>query len=257
MNDEVRKELVKLVATYGTELSTDIRKTEGLLRDKCGNHKLEIAVLVSAMRHKIPEEINAKVDSIDQLQFSRFVKRLQENEGTVEVYAKWAIESWVVALGKETETNRGTIPQLKRIKYEQEAIRQKEEEIKYPKNVIPSNIFSYQTKITNKCAENGQHDVNSQLLYQVFVAVNAFEYTLEKATALRDIAIKYAEDGQFDEAIKTVNTISYAYHKVKVLGEIAGNIIAIENLKQKRNCIELLNGARMATCRHMRIERVW
>ncbi len=106
MNNEVRVNLTELVITYGSdEISTNIRRTEGLLRDKCGNHKREISVLISAMKNRIPEEIlSAKSDTINQLQFSRLVNKLQDNEGTAEEYAKWAVESWAVVLGKETET---------------------------------------------------------------------------------------------------------------------------------------------------------
>ncbi len=104
MNDEVRIKLKELVATYGTELRTDIRKTEGLLRDHCGEHKREITVLIRSMEQRIPEEINAKDDTVDQLQFSRLVKKLHDNEGIVEEYAKWAVESWAAALGIEIET---------------------------------------------------------------------------------------------------------------------------------------------------------
>ncbi len=117
MNNEVRKKLVNLVATYGSdEISTNIRKTEGLLRDFCGEHKREIAVLISAMKHRIPEEIlSAKSNTINQLQFSRFAKRLHDNEGTSEEYAKWAVESWAVALGKEVETNHAAKPETEEI----------------------------------------------------------------------------------------------------------------------------------------------
>ncbi len=106
MNDEVRNKLKELVKTYGTELCTDIRKTEGLLRDYCGEHKREIAVLISAMENRIPEEIlNAKGDSIDQLQLSRLAKRLHDNEGIAEEYSKWAVKSWAIVLGKKLPEN--------------------------------------------------------------------------------------------------------------------------------------------------------
>ncbi len=36
MNNEVRDKLKELLKTYGTELCTDYKKAEGLLRDYCG-----------------------------------------------------------------------------------------------------------------------------------------------------------------------------------------------------------------------------
>ncbi len=124
MNNEVRKELVNLVATYGSdEISTNIRKVEGLLRDYCGEHKREIAVLISAMKNRIPEEIlNAKSDAIESFLSSRLIKRLYDNEGTAKDFAQWAVESWTVALGKKIETNCAAKPEAaeaKRLKIEE------------------------------------------------------------------------------------------------------------------------------------------
>ncbi len=109
MNDEVRAKLKELVATYGTELSADIRKVEGLLRDYCGEHKREISVLISSMKNRIPEEIlNAKSDVIESFHSSRLIKRLYDNEGVDKDFAQWAVESWVVALDKETNISNTT-----------------------------------------------------------------------------------------------------------------------------------------------------
>ncbi len=139
MNNEVRVKLKELVATYGTELCTDYKKAEGLLRDYCGEHKREIAVLISAMKHKIPEEIlHVKGGTIDQLQFSRLAKRLRDNEGIVEDFAEWAVDSWAVALGKEVEASRAA-------KSDTGEIKDEEEPKSKPSNTYPKEELSRPT----------------------------------------------------------------------------------------------------------------
>ncbi len=150
MNDEVRIKLKELVATYRTELSTDIRKVEGLLRDYCGEHKREIAVLISCMKNRIPEEIlGFKGDTIDQLKFSRLAKKLHVNEGIAEEYAEWAVESWEVALGKEVQTNCETTSQTTETKDEEEARKQDgliKHQISEEKQKIKDSIEEYNKK---------------------------------------------------------------------------------------------------------------
>ncbi len=154
MNNEVREKLKELVKTYGVELCTDIRKTEGLLRDHCGGHKREIAVLVSAIKHRIPEEILiTKGKSIDQLQFSRLVKRLQDNEATVEECAKWAVESWIVALSMRIDTIHSSSGLVQNNEELQKSNTQNTEENKKPgrqttegekwtlERILPSGLF--------------------------------------------------------------------------------------------------------------------
>ena len=55
-----------------------------------------------AVRAGVAEEL-LKVSNtqVDALQFHRLVRRLYENVGIAEEFARWAVESWAVALGKE------------------------------------------------------------------------------------------------------------------------------------------------------------
>ena len=101
MNDEVREVLKALVAQYGQELCTDRQRVEGLLRDYCGQHRREIAVLVSTVREGVAQELRgAPGTSVDSLVFHRLVQKLDYNVGIAEDYARWAVTTWAEALGR-------------------------------------------------------------------------------------------------------------------------------------------------------------
>ncbi len=107
MNDIVRDILKKLIAQYGVELCANRQRLEGLLRDFCGQHRGEIAVLVAAVREGVAEEIRkASGAQVDVLLFHRLVRRLCDDAGIAEDNAEWAVRSWAFALGKTVPQQR-------------------------------------------------------------------------------------------------------------------------------------------------------
>jgi hypothetical protein len=100
MNDKARTTLAELIAKHGKTLSDDPRKTEGLLRDLCGDQRREISVLVGAMRERVPADLQASQGGTPMpMVVGRLGKRLEDNLGLAEDAARWAVESWGLALG--------------------------------------------------------------------------------------------------------------------------------------------------------------
>ncbi|MBI4864132.1 MAG: tetratricopeptide repeat protein [Candidatus Riflebacteria bacterium] len=100
MNDEVRRSLIDLIGRHGQNLATEPRRVEGLLRDYCGTYKAEIAVLVGAVRERIPTDLLAGNGSLPpRMLTAQLTKRLQENLAVTDDAASWAVESWALALG--------------------------------------------------------------------------------------------------------------------------------------------------------------
>jgi formylglycine-generating enzyme required for sulfatase activity len=101
MNDSVRETLKKLVAQYGVDLCANRQRLEGLLRDFCGQHRGEIAVLVAAVREGVAADL-LKVSGaqVDALLFHRLVRRLCDDAGIAQDNAEWAVNSWAYALQK-------------------------------------------------------------------------------------------------------------------------------------------------------------
>lgn len=92
--------LSALISRYGTDLATDARRCEALLRDTCPSHKREIFVLASAVSEGVPAALLHSSSAIPQdVLLSRLEKRLHDNLGIDDALARWAVESWAIALG--------------------------------------------------------------------------------------------------------------------------------------------------------------
>ncbi len=114
MNDIPRQRLCEIVAQYGHSLGDDPRRTEALLRDLCGEYKREIFVLVSALREQVAEGLLTSRDSVPhEVLLAQLTKRLRENLALAEDAARWAVESWALALGVIEEPLPGPPPRGK------------------------------------------------------------------------------------------------------------------------------------------------
>ncbi|HEX8556652.1 MAG TPA: hypothetical protein VF668_01045 [Pyrinomonadaceae bacterium] len=104
MNDAARRTLRELIAGRGTGLCSDARRCEGLLRDLCGEHRREINILVGALRERVPLDLLAAKNSVPTyLLVARLAKRLEEQLALTEDAARWAVDSWALALGVVTD----------------------------------------------------------------------------------------------------------------------------------------------------------
>ena len=111
MNDSPRQKLRELILYYGRSLCEDPRRCEALLKDHCGQHKREIAVLMAALRDRIPRDLlHDSAGTPPSLLQARLVRRLYDNLGIAEAFAAWAVESWMLALGLPVELSAAPGP---------------------------------------------------------------------------------------------------------------------------------------------------
>jgi len=99
MNNLPRQKLCEIIAKYGQSLCDEPRRCEGLLRDFCGEHKREINVLVGALRERVAIDLISSPANIpSEVLLARLTKRLQDDLALSEDAARWAVESWALAL---------------------------------------------------------------------------------------------------------------------------------------------------------------
>jgi hypothetical protein len=99
VSDKVRESLVTIIKQYGRTICDDPRRCKGLLQDLCGEQKREIHVLLEALNERVATEIMAASKAIPaELLITRLTQRLYENSGIAENHARWAVESWAIAL---------------------------------------------------------------------------------------------------------------------------------------------------------------
>lgn len=100
MNNLPREMLRQILAKYGKDICSDARRCEGLLNDLCGSYRREINVLVNALAERIPLDLLAASHTMPyELLLTRLEKRLEDQTGLTAEAARWAVESWALALG--------------------------------------------------------------------------------------------------------------------------------------------------------------
>jgi len=105
MDNLPRQMLRRILDKYGRDICSDARRCEGLLNDLCGSHRREINVLINALKERIPLDLLAAANSMPhELLLTRLEKRLEEQTGLTAEAARWAVESWALALGAATDT---------------------------------------------------------------------------------------------------------------------------------------------------------
>ena len=105
MNNEPLKKLSQILLAHGLTICDDPRRCENLLRDLCAQHKREIFALVSALKERVVADLISGRGTLPrQLSLNRLSKRMQENLGLSEEAARWAVESWAMALDQVVGT---------------------------------------------------------------------------------------------------------------------------------------------------------
>ena len=111
MDDFPRQKLREIIALYGRTIIEDRRRLEALLADLCGEHKREINVLIGALKERVPDDLlNASAQVPLPVLLIQLSRRLQDNLGLTDEAARWAIESWAIALGVALPIQSGPVP---------------------------------------------------------------------------------------------------------------------------------------------------
>jgi len=104
MNEAPRQTLRELIAKYGSALCSDEKRCTALLRDLCGAHRREVNILSGALRERVPLDLLAARNSMPRdLLLARLAKRLEEHLALTADAARWAVDSWALALGVVTD----------------------------------------------------------------------------------------------------------------------------------------------------------
>src|SRR5271154_1952967 len=99
MTSSPRDVLIEIVAKHGEPLLASPLRVEGLLKDYCGEFRREIFVLVSCLRAGVVDQLRRQGGPSVKLVCARLALKLEQNLAISGDVAKWAVESWAIALG--------------------------------------------------------------------------------------------------------------------------------------------------------------
>lgn len=106
MNNVPRQTLRELIDKYGPDLCSNAGRCGGLLRDLCGAHRREINILIGALKERVPLDLLAARSAMPRaLLLSQLAKRLEDQLAFTEEAARWAVDSWALALGVVTDAD--------------------------------------------------------------------------------------------------------------------------------------------------------
>jgi len=109
MDNQPRQKLREIITTHGKSLCDDPRRCEGLLRDLCGAHTLEMNLLVNAMKQRVAADLLARQPAVPtDMLLARLTARLRDDLGLTDDSAAWAVDSWAIALGVIASPRQGS-----------------------------------------------------------------------------------------------------------------------------------------------------
>ena len=99
LDESVPQQLGEILIKHGHATLTDPKLCENLLKDYCAPYKEEISLLVLAVRERVPSDLLVSRDGLNRdLLRALLVKRLRKVHSLTEADARWAVESWAIAL---------------------------------------------------------------------------------------------------------------------------------------------------------------
>lgn len=98
-DEDVPRQLGEILIKHGRSSLSDAKLCENLLKDYCPEHKEEIALLALAVKERIASDLLVSQDGLQRdLLRALLVKRLRKSRSLSEGDARWAVESWSIAL---------------------------------------------------------------------------------------------------------------------------------------------------------------
>lgn len=100
LDNILRQKLQDIVTQYGHAVCDDPNWCETLLRELCPKYGREIHLLIGALTENVAADlIKLSKDTPKDVLLSKLAERLYDNLGLAPEFARWAVESWALALG--------------------------------------------------------------------------------------------------------------------------------------------------------------
>lgn len=107
-----RQKLCEIITLHGHTICSTPKKLKGLLRNSCPHFHREVNILLTALKQKIPLDLLNSAEIPYEPIANQLVKRLCESIpiGVAEEFARWAVDTWALALGVIQKIPVPTLP---------------------------------------------------------------------------------------------------------------------------------------------------
>jgi len=113
MSSDVIKALQEIVSSYGPSICDNAGRCKALLMDLCPTHRLEVNLLVVALQEGVPNRLASSPPGVPLVSLlATLALNVSEGHGLKRELARWAVETWAVALGV---IDAGDITELPRL----------------------------------------------------------------------------------------------------------------------------------------------
>lgn len=104
MTDLPRRTLTHIIAKHGRGICESPKRVEASLRDLCGEHRREINIIMGALEERVAADMMSIGKSVPRgVLLARLAARLRDELAYTPEAARWAVETWAVALGVVSE----------------------------------------------------------------------------------------------------------------------------------------------------------
>lgn len=111
MEETARQALIDVIGRFGQSVCDDPRRCKALLLDMCPQDGRGIRVLIGALQERIPQSLQGSSAGGVPLavKIPQLATHLHRELALAEDAARWAVESWALALGLETPSQLASI----------------------------------------------------------------------------------------------------------------------------------------------------
>jgi hypothetical protein len=105
MSVSLAEKLKELIGHEGHSILDDGPRLEALLRDYCAGEKRDVYVLITALNEEVPRRLLTVTSGIPlEPVRATLTENLHQSRGLDIQVARWAVDSWAVALGLEASS---------------------------------------------------------------------------------------------------------------------------------------------------------
>ena len=101
MSDLPRQKLCEVIKEQGAAVADDPRKLESILTESTGGkHRAEVASLIAALKGEVVADLKSQKGPLAADDLDKLSQRLTDKHEVAKDQARWAVESWAMALGR-------------------------------------------------------------------------------------------------------------------------------------------------------------